>query len=433
MFRFIAISLLFISTATFASIKVDFRDLSLSEFAAWYSDYVDMPVVVDSRLIDSKVSVYNGDVTRDELPDFFRSVLNAHGYEISGYSPALIFPIREKVIHSSPVDIESVPDEYASVASGYFPTDGASQPEQIDKFADYVSQVVSFNYVRASDLVDLATHFLSYSGDEGIKVSVIDSTNSLMISGPKRLVDEFVSRRDDIDQPHPQVFIKAVFYEVSAGESFDLGVAYGARSRVDGPSFSLNGAALGDRLSGVGAAFGIFDSGMLDFAVNAISQDNSAKLLSTPQILTLSGRNGIITVGQNVPVITGKATGEAANVNSPFQTIERRDVGLYLDVRPVVLSDDSIVIDVLAKSDSVSNSTIASDIITNQRNLSTTVRIRNGQTIFLGGLITDDKKQSDSGIPFLKDLPFVGAAFRSSGASEESRTLNVLIEAYIIQ
>lgn len=415
-------SFLFLSINALA-VDVHFENTPIKTFSAWYSSELGIPVVVDSDIQGQVISVFGGSPELDDLPDFVRSVLNAHGLDISGYSPARIHRQGSFVAPSGPYEIADA--DYSQYAS-QVTSDGSPAPVLVP----LSSEIVTFNDVRASDYLALARDFVGSTGVEGVNVSVIDSTNSLFITGPVDLVNDFVSYRDQLDQPRPQVYIKAVFYEVSEGDNLDLGIGYG-NTNLDGPSFSLDAAKL-TGLSSVGASFGIFDRGALSLVINAIERSASANVLSTPQILALSGSRGTINIGQNVPIITGKRTGEASSTDSPFQTIERLDVGLYLAVTPSVLSDDSIVLDVVAKSDSVSDSSAASDIITNQRSVTTTVKIKNGQTLLLGGLVSDETKTVNSGIPLLKDIPYLGALFRSTSEQSEKRTLNVLIQATVI-
>lgn len=439
MFKFVAkLSIVFFLPVTvlFADpIPVHLEDVPVREVVNWYSAETGQAIAVDPRIKEGTLTVYGAMVEPEELPDFFKGVLRAHGYDLIGVSPAVVVPL------SAGTSMPSVP---ASVMSGLPPL--ASSPgqgfiAQIDvPVVPSSTSILHFDNVRASDLTEVAKHFLS-SGDQATTyaptVSVLDSSNSLLVTGPEDQVEALQSYRSALDVAHPQVFIKALFYEIAEGDSLDLGLAYGrpdpgAANSSSNVAWAFNGGALSRGIAGSGAAFGILDGDVLSVAASAIARSSSARLLSSPQILALSGRPGQIIVGQNVPVITGRSTGEAASTDSPFQTIERRDVGLSLDVNPVVLSNGSIVLDVTANSDSLSDSTIASDVITNQRRVKTTVQLQSGQTLMLGGLISDDSSENQSGVPLLKDLPLVGGLFRTTSTGGERRTLHVLLQATVL-
>ncbi|ENU6629908.1 hypothetical protein ACFH9D_000227 [Salmonella enterica] len=149
--------------------------------------------------------------------------------------------------------------------------------------------------------------------------------------------------------------------------------------------------------------------------------------------LTQSGQTGYISVGKNVPFITGKVTGESAGVNNPFQTIERHDVGVSLKVTPVVMGNGQLVLTIDTRADSISNDDQASDIITNQRQIQTTVQIKDGQTLLLGGLIDSSSSNADRSVPFISKIPVIGWLFRSKADSSEQRIMYVLLTAHIIR
>lgn len=162
---------------------------------------------------------------------------------------------------------------------------------------------------------------------------------------------------------------------------------------------------MGSALSTAGGSFGIFDGNVLAVSLRAVQSNSRSKVISAPRILTQSGQTGYISVGKNVPFITGKVTGESAGVNNPFQTIERHDVGVSLKVTPVVMGNGQLVLTIDTRADSISNDDQASDIITNQRQIQTTVQIKDGQTLLLGGLIDSSSSNADRSVPFISKIP----------------------------
>jgi general secretion pathway protein D len=163
-----------------------------------------------------------------------------------------------------------------------------------------------------------------------------------------------------------------------------------------------------------------------DFSVliQALNSSTRANLLSTPSITTLDNQPAEIIVGQNVPFRTGIFTTEGNSTN-PFTTIQREDVGITLRVIPRIHDGDVIRLDVAQEVSSLVNANLAgaADLITNRRSIETTVLADNGQTIVLGGLISDDRLSSNSQVPLLGDIPVLGRAFRSNRESVTRKTL----------
>ena len=138
---------------------------------------------------------------------------------------------------------------------------------------------------------------------------------------------------------------------------------------------------------------------------------------------------GHISVGQNVPFLVSNEVSENGNT---IQKIQRKDVGISLSVTPHVLSSGQVILKINQESSSVTNSTQASDIITNKRSISTVAKMMDGETIALGGLVSEETRQSESGVPMLKDLPFIGRLFRSESKETVQRELTVLIKTQIL-
>ncbi|WP_250188726.1 secretin N-terminal domain-containing protein [Escherichia coli] len=264
--------------------------------------------------------------------------------------------------------------------------------------------------------------------------NVVDypGNNSLVVSGSAQVMPALSDFITSIDVAREQVLIQSLMFETSVSNGVDLSFAAGSASggKVAG---GFNTSALGTALSTAGGSFGIFNGNVLALSLQAVQSDSNSKVISTPRILTQSGQSGYISVGQNVPFVTGKVTGEAASVNNPFQTIERRDVGVSLKVTPVVMGNGQLVLTIDTKADSLSNQATASDIITNQRQIQTTVQIKDGQTLLLGGLISSNQFDNDRSVPFMSKIPLIGWLFRSHSDSKDDRTMFVLLTAHVIR
>ena len=387
---------------------IQMQDTDVRDFIRWYAQETGRPLAIDPR-VEGTMTVYAPDVPDHQFDEFVHGVLRAHGYEIVPGNPPTVAPLSD-----TPRDF----------------TRALAVPQE-----PQATHVMAFDNVRADDIAPLVTTFLNQSSAGSMtpaSAQVLHAANALLVNGPAARLEQLQTLLPQFDVAHPQVLIQSIIFETTEGDSFDLGIAFGTSRSDSTIAGGFNTNALGTSLSLPGASFGIFDGNVLALAINALQRDSTANVLSTPQILTLSGQQGLISVGQNVPFITGRVTGESADINNPFQTIERRDIGIRLNVRPVVTASGLIVMDVMTSADSLTDSLLASDIITNQRSINTTVQIQSGQTVLLGGLTAEEDRQQESSVPGLSRIPGVGRAFRSTSTSSQHSKLYVLLQATVL-
>jgi general secretion pathway protein D len=167
--------------------------------------------------------------------------------------------------------------------------------------------------------------------------------------------------------------------------------------------------------------------------LQALSTSAAANLLSTPSIITLDNQESEIIVGQNVPFRTGESTVSGDGTTNPFTTIERRDIGLTLKVTPTISADGLVRLVVEQTTESIADSIeSASDIITNKREIKTTVLADDGETIVLGGLTTNNLLVNKSKVPLLGDIPFLGRLFSSESERRVKRNLLVFLRPKIL-
>ena len=141
----------------------------------------------------------------------------------------------------------------------------------------------------------------------------------------------------------------------------------------------------------------------------------------------MHGKEGLISVGQELPFITGSFTTEGDSSDKPFQTIERKDVGLSLYVMPYIGADGTIQLKIRQELSRVDKSIEASDIVTSKRQLDTTLSVRSGQTIALGGMTSTDSQMVNVKVPILGDIPFLGLLFSSESEKTTKRTLSIVL------
>lgn len=418
--RTIIFALLFVSSfSTFAE-TVNLNNSSIRSFVQWYSSKSGNPVIVNPD-VKGAITVFNADVNPTNIDSFFKSVLNANGFVMLSGNPSVI-SLPSKL----PSQMLSDADE------NYSQSDDAFQPENVPQSDPVHFSVKSFKLtkVRSSDVQQLVKIYLDSNG--GGNVVDYPGNNSLIVSAPDEVLPVLTDFINSVDVARDQVLIQSLMFETGLSDGVDLSFAAGSASghKVAG---GVNTSALGSALSAAGGSFGIFDGNVLALSLRAVQSNSRSKVISTPRILTQSGQTGYISVGKNVPFITGKVTGESAGVNNPFQTIERHDVGVSLKVTPVVMGNGQLVLTIDTRADSISNDEQASDIITNQRQIQTTVQIKDGQTLLLGGLIDTSSSNAGRSVPFISKIPLIGWLFTSKADSNEQRIMYVLLTAHIIR
>ncbi|HSG60821.1 MAG TPA: type II secretion system secretin GspD [Pseudomonadales bacterium] len=339
------------------------------------------------------------------------------------------------------------------------------------------SRVIYLEYAKAVDVAavlnkvvqNLSAVAAEKNSKKSAAVEADETTNALIITADKNLMGELVGMVKSLDIRRAQVLVEAIIVELQDVGGRELGVQWLFQNESRGFGSSVNsvgsnnallgnvaGAALGNGTDANGDAVNttlnlaaalagapgqVFGIGKLqnpgtDFAVllNALSTDTEANILSTPSLLTLDNNEASITVGQEVPFVTGRytSTGNSTNPSSPFQTIERQDVGITLKVTPHINEGDSLILELEQEVSSLTGAS-SSDLITNQRKINTSVMAQDGETIVLGGLVKDDVQESVQKVPLLGDIPLLGRLFRSNNTKITKTNLLVFIRPTIIR
>ncbi len=287
----------------------------------------------------------------------------------------------------------------------------------------------------------------------GIRIVAEPDTNALVITAPPKVMRGLRSVIAQLDIRRAQVLVEAILAEVSINRSRQLGVDWAVLNdeRVAAASIfnssvvtSAASAASGDITGAAGllsTGFNIGGGSIKDdgtsFALllNALAGDGETNVLSTPSLVTMDNEEAEISVGQEVPFLTGSYGNTSSNTTvNPFQTIERQDVGLTLGITPQINEGDTIKLTIKQESSSVSAGTAgAVDLITNKRTLNTTVMVGNGDILVLGGLIDDNVQRTEQKVPILGDIPLIGALFRSSSIDNSKQNLMIFIRSTILR
>ncbi len=282
------------------------------------------------------------------------------------------------------------------------------------------------------------------------------ATNSLIITAPEPLYKQIRTLIDQLDTRRAQVYIESMIVEVSPSDSADFGFQWqGLLGKsgdkfgvVTGTNFSGSGrpsiidintsAAQGQINVGAGLNIGLLSvvNGVTSLAAIAkvLQTQSETNIISTPNLITLDNEEAKIVVGENVPFITGQFTGVGGGgaggvAANPFQTIERKDVGITLRIKPQVGEGGAVRMTIFQEQSSVKETTAAGTTnagpSTTKRSIENTVVVDDGAILVLGGLIEDRFVTTKSKVPLLGDIPFLGALFRSE--SRERRRTNLMV------
>ena len=296
------------------------------------------------------------------------------------------------------------------------------------------------------------------AGPGGISIQAEPATNSLLIFAPEPVFRQLRQVIDKLDARRAQVYVESLIVEVSADRTEELGIQWQSllgrngnqNVGVAGTNFSTGGnnalnlansinSGTITTLPGAGFNLGLIHkfSGIYSLGLLArfFEQSGGANILSTPNLLTLDNEEARIVIGQNVPFLTGQyaQTGNAASV-TPFQTIERRDVGLTLRVKPQISEGGTIKLIVFQESSSVvAEGSSTSGPTTNKRSIESTVLVEDGQTIALGGLHQDSANAAEEKVPGLGNLPGVGQLFRYDTRRRQKTNLMVFLRPVVLR
>ncbi|WP_110686266.1 type II secretion system secretin GspD [Salinicola aestuarinus] len=291
-----------------------------------------------------------------------------------------------------------------------------------------------------------------------VSFAVYPETNALVLTGPSSRLDAVEAIVKRLDVRRAQVAVEAIIAEISESRARELGLQWlfadtsGSGSvPIGSVNFPVSGnpgindiaaAAISDDTSALGSLLGgldgitagvgrLSDSG-ISFAalLNALRSDTSTNLLSTPSLMTLDNAEAYILVGQEVPFVTGSTTLDNAN---PYQTIQREDVGIKLNIRPSISADNTIRMEIGQEVSSIANNVDASDVVTNKREIETTVVTQDGGMVVLGGLISNNTSSTQQSVPLLGDIPLVGNLFRYTSNENERQNLMVFIRARVLR
>ena len=240
------------------------------------------------------------------------------------------------------------------------------------------------------------------------------ASNALIITAPEALFRPMQAVIAQLDTPRAQVYVESLVVEVDASRSYDVGVKWQEIFNIS-KSTELT----------------------LGTIASAVAAQSGTNILSTANVVTLDNEEARIVVGQNVPFVTGSYTSSSSGSTNPFQTIERKDVGITLRIKPQIGADGRIRMSIYQESSSVSSTTVAGTSnagpTTNTRAIDTHVVVQDGHMIVLGGLIEDSDTNGAEVMPGMWKLPILGGLFRDETKSRTKRNLVVFLRPHVMR
>lgn len=327
------------------------------------------------------------------------------------------------------------------------------------------SDVIYLKYAKAADVApilnSIASTFVSES--EGTKTVIThhEKTNSLIISSAEENLNAIKNIIAKLDIRRAQVLVEAIVVDLSEKAARSLGVdaiftgddddsipigitrfsgtgpdllgIVGAAD--DDTNVSLTTTAISSLLNtqGLVAGFGDMESGEGNFVgiLNAIASDTDSNILSTPSILAMDNEPARLFIGQEIPITTGESLG--TNNSNPFRTTSRQEVGIELEITPQIDEGTSVILNIKQGVSGIAGvAQSGTDLITNKREIETTVLVDNNQIIVLGGLIDEDIQEVISKVPVLGSIPLIGKLFQSSSSTTSKKNLMVFLKPTIL-
>ncbi len=283
------------------------------------------------------------------------------------------------------------------------------------------------------------------------------ATNSIIINAPDAIYNNLRAALDKLDVRRAQVYVEALIVELTADKAAEFGVQWQSLSGLGregtqgfggtnfgGAGQNIIGIAQNPATAAPGLNIGVVNGRItipgvgqilnLGLLVRALETDGNANILSTPTLLTLDNEEAEIVIGQNVPFVTGQyALSGGATTPTPFQTIERHDVGLKLRIKPQISEGGTVRLQIYQEVSSINDKFNPAGVITNKRAVASTVLVDDGQIVVIGGLIQDAVSDGVEQVPVLGSIPWIGGLFRSRTRSHSKTNLMIFLRPTLVR
>ncbi|MCX7096104.1 MAG: type II secretion system secretin GspD [Methylobacter sp.] len=312
------------------------------------------------------------------------------------------------------------------------------------------TEVIYLHYAQAKDLVETLTGVkTAIKGDingqvkteastqKGVDIRADESTNALVISAPDEQMRSLKSVVRQLDIRRAQVHIEAIIAEVNYSKDQEIGVEWHTRQVKDGVSANTFTNNLGDFISNSAKTMsvGYMVGGELRALLAAFAKDNNVNILSTPSLVTMDNEEASMIVGQNIGILSGSFTTATSGASNPFQTVQRQDVGIKLNVTPQINEGNAIKLKVKQEVSSVDQTTALSPsgVSIDKREIDTSVLVDDGKILVLGGLMQDSVQETVTKVPLLGDIPYLGRLFQDTNTAVTKKNLMVFLRPEIMR
>ena len=378
---------------------------------------------------------------------------NVHVLYLKNAEAAVLAQTLQNLYRSGKQTVGSGSRQSSSLTRPVGATGNASQPNQ----GSSMSAVQGNGKAPTSSSAGAPQASILGPEASGIVIQAEPNLNALLIVAPESVFREIRAVIEKLDVRRAQVFIESLIVEVSADRAAEFGVQFQyldglnatGSSGFGGTNFTPRGG--GANLLDLAAnplsasqglnvgvirgtvSFGGATLANLGLLARALETQGAGNIIATPNLLTLDNEEAKIVIGQNVPFLTGSYTTSGNSSGNPFQTIERRDVGTTLRVRPMVSEGGTVRLQIFQEVSSVVNQRLAEGIVTNKRSIESTVLVEDGEFVVLGGLISDEEGTGESQVPLLGDVPFFGSLFRYETRERKKTNLFVFLRPVVLR
>jgi len=341
--------------------------------------------------------------------------------------------------------LQSLIAELSPAGAKVSPGQGLTKQSAIGSQAPGVStRLVDLKYADSTSVGKTLQQLFS-NQQMPLTYAIHEDANQIVLAGDRELVDNAALVIEGMDRKPRQVYVDAIIAEVSdsvgkqlgaqlAGSGSNVGFTY-SNSTDAGSLGNINSSSALQNISGGLLALGKGASVIPDLGVilSILEEDGDTRILATPSIMTTENKESEILVGQNVPLLTGQYVNSSTTSSSPFQTIERKDLGTMLRIKPRIGAQGQINLDIKQEVSRIDSTTSGlSDVATIKREISTTVNVFSGETIAIGGLRDKQEEVTESRIPLVGDLPVLGYLFRQESTRTVSRNLMIFLKPTLV-
>ncbi|MBC7719762.1 MAG: hypothetical protein H7Z77_08230, partial [Chitinophagaceae bacterium] len=391
----------------------------------------------------------------DELAKRLADLLNAEGYRAvnspSGQFPINLIPIAGInaliVFTADPAVMQHVmdwakeldkPNTTRGVGGGYFTYKARyTNAENLAK----TMQAVLGETTAAAGAAGAPAAGTPAAANKSGRVVVNAATNTIIFQGSSENYTQLLTLLQELDKPAKAALIEVTVAEVSLDDNTKMGVEWAlsaSGARTVGGTLSGIGLGAGRATGGLGISTGGLTIGRLSGVgdlralINLLATSSKANVISSPRILARNGETATIQVGSEIPTISSQQTNAATGGMGVLQSVQYRKTGVILTVKPVIYSGDRIDLDVTQEVSDSTRVGVADSPIIDTRRFETRLSLKDGTPVLLGGLISQNNSRSETGVPYLKDIPGAGQLFRTNTDNVNKKELLVLITPYIV-